>query len=125
MLCGPREPLDYPVDRLVFRTFASRSLDHRTSWKVPRIVASCRIAICLGHLNHRITSRYAAAHEQIGSAAKLRDLSFLIGGRWALRRNCPGPAARLGTEGLRRRDFDRTCFGAPSHGLPRGSEGPS
>src|SRR5262249_842246 len=77
MLCGPREPFDYPVDRLVFRPFASRSLDHRTSWKVPGIVASCRIAICLGHLNHRITSHYAAAHEQNGSAAKPRDLSFL------------------------------------------------
>ena len=80
MLCGAREPFDYPVDRLVFRAFASRSLDHRTSWKVPRIVANRRIAICFGHLDHRITSHYAAAHEQNGSAAKRRDLSFLIGG---------------------------------------------
>ena len=81
MLCGPREPFDYPVDRLVFRTFASRSLDHRASWKIPRIVASRRIAICLGHLNHRIISHYAPAHEQNGSAVKPRDLSFVIGGR--------------------------------------------
>src|SRR5262249_7873402 len=91
MLCGSPEPVDYAVDRLVFRTFASRPLDHRTSWKVLRIVARCRIAICLGHLNHHTTP--PMTHRT--AAAKPRDLSFRIGGRRALRRNYLGPARPL------------------------------
>src|SRR5215831_7812511 len=41
MLCGPREPFDYAIYGLVFRTLGNWSLEHRTSGKVPRIEANC------------------------------------------------------------------------------------
>src|SRR5215813_12194162 len=41
MLCGPREPFDYAIYGIVFRTLGNWSLEHRTSGKVPRIEANC------------------------------------------------------------------------------------
>jgi len=40
MLCGPREPFDYAIYGIVFRTLGNWSLEHRTSGKVPRIEAN-------------------------------------------------------------------------------------
>src|SRR5262245_53893565 len=41
MLCGPREPFDYAIYGIVFRTLGNWSLEHRTSGKVARIEATC------------------------------------------------------------------------------------
>src|SRR5215472_17007251 len=41
MLCGPREPFDYAIYGIVFRTLSNWSLENRTSGKVPRIEANC------------------------------------------------------------------------------------